>query len=86
MAEQIEREIREYSIYNENITIEEAVTVIQNGLLNDPGYRIGMDCKHHDGFQDEMEKEGCILQMRITTHIGHKRYAPQNSHCSRRLI
>jgi hypothetical protein len=51
MAEQIEREIREYFNIMKSITIEEAVTVIQNGLLNDPGYRMGWTANIADGFQ-----------------------------------
>jgi hypothetical protein len=69
-----------------SITIEEAVTVIQNGLLNDPGYRIGWTANIAMASRTKWKGVGCILQMRITTHIGHKRYAPQNSqYCSRRL-
>jgi hypothetical protein len=36
--------------------IEEAVTVIQNGLLNDPGYRMGWTANIAMAFKDEMER------------------------------
>jgi hypothetical protein len=45
-----------------SITIEEAVTVIQNGLLNDPGYRIGWTANIAMASRTKWKGVGCILQ------------------------